>query len=67
MAQRRYSLIGHVHDSSGTWEPADATILKDADIGVTVEAYDATILKDADIKVTVAPASTTSLAFFLGV
>jgi hypothetical protein len=32
---------------------ADSTILKDADIGVTVEAFDATILKDADIGVTV--------------
>jgi len=37
----------------GTYETADATILKDADIGVTVEAFDATILKDADIGVTV--------------
>ena len=37
----------------GTYETADATILKDADIGVNVEAYDATILKDADIGVTV--------------
>ena len=37
----------------GTYETADATILKDADIGVTVEAYDATILKDADIGVNV--------------
>jgi hypothetical protein len=34
-------------------EPADATILKDADIGVNVQAYDATILKDADIGATV--------------
>lgn len=33
----------------GTYEPADATILKDADIGVTVQAYDATIVVDADI------------------
>jgi len=31
----------------------DATIVVDADIGVTVQAYDATILKDADIGVTV--------------
>ena len=37
----------------GTYETADATILKDADIGVNVEAYDATILKDADIGVNV--------------
>ena len=34
-------------------EPADATILKDADIGVNVQAYDATILVDADIGVSV--------------
>jgi len=37
----------------GTYETADATILKDADIGVNVEAFDATILKDADIGVNV--------------
>jgi hypothetical protein len=30
-------------------EAADSTILKDADIGTSVQAYDATILKDADI------------------
>jgi len=41
------------HNHTGTYEPADATILKDADIGVNVEAYDATILKDADIGVNV--------------
>ena len=35
------------------YEPIDATILKDADIGVNVQAYDATILVDADIGVTV--------------
>lgn len=34
-------------------EDADATILKDSDIGVTVEARDATILRDSDIGVTV--------------
>ena len=34
-------------------EPADATIVKDADIGVTVQAYDATIVVDADIGTTV--------------
>jgi hypothetical protein len=34
-------------------EPADATILKDADIGVSVQAYDATYLVDADIGVNV--------------
>lgn len=34
-------------------EPADSTILKDADIGVTVQAYDATYVVDADIGVTV--------------
>ena len=42
-----YSLAAHTH--SGVYEPADATILKDADIGVTVQAYDATYLVDADI------------------
>lgn len=52
------------HNHDGVYEPADATILKDADIGVTVAAQghnhsgvyepaDATILKDADISVTV--------------
>lgn len=30
-------------------EPADNTILKDADIGVSIEAHDATILKGGDI------------------
>ncbi len=34
-------------------EAADATILKDADIGVNVQAYDATIVVDADIGSTV--------------
>lgn len=29
------------HTHTGVYEPADATILKDADIGVTVQAYDA--------------------------
>lgn len=43
--------INHTHD--GVYEPVDATILKNADIGVSVEAYDATILKDADIGVNV--------------
>ena len=38
---------------TATYEPADATILKDADIGVNVQAYDATILVDADIGVNV--------------
>ncbi len=37
----------------GTYEPADANILKGGDIGVTVEGFDATILKSADIGVTV--------------
>jgi hypothetical protein len=41
------------HNHSGVYEPADATILKDADIGVTVQAYDATILNEADIGVLV--------------
>jgi len=58
-----YSPIGHNH--AGTYEPTDATILKSADIGVSVaaenhdhagvyEPADATILKDADIGVNVA-------------
>jgi len=41
----------HLH--TGVYEPADATIVKDADIGVTVQAYDATIVVDADIGSTV--------------
>ena len=41
------------HNHTGVYEPADATILKDADIGVTVQAYDATYVVDADIGVTV--------------
>ena len=35
------------------FESADTTILKDADIGVTVQAYDSTIVVDADIGSTV--------------
>jgi hypothetical protein len=31
------------HDHSGVYEPADSTILRDADIGTTVQAYDADI------------------------
>ena len=34
-----YSLTSHTH--TGTYEPADATILKDADIGTTIQAYSA--------------------------
>jgi len=34
------------HDHLGVYEPADATILKDADIGVNVQAYDANIVSD---------------------
>jgi len=56
--------VGHTHDDRyytetevnsllAGKENADATILKDADIGVTVQAYDATLLNDADIGVTV--------------
>ena len=33
------------HNHSGVYEPADATILKDADIGSTVQAYDADTAK----------------------
>jgi hypothetical protein len=39
--------------SDARYEPIDATILKDADIGVNVQAYDATIVVDADIGVSV--------------
>lgn len=42
-----YSLITHNH--SGIYEPADATILKDTDIGVTVQAYDADLSSWAGI------------------
>ena len=41
----------HLH--TGVYEPADATIVKDADIGVTVQGYDATYVVDADIGVSV--------------
>lgn len=40
------------HAAAG-YEPADATILKDADIGVTVQGYDATTLKSAAIGTTI--------------
>jgi hypothetical protein len=40
-------------ESDAAYEPLDATIVKDADIGVTVQGYDATIVVDADIGVTV--------------
>ena len=33
------------HNHTGTYEPADATIVKDADIGSTVQAYDADTAK----------------------
>lgn len=36
-----YSLAAHTH--SGVYEPADGTILKDADIGDSVQAYDAVL------------------------
>ena len=39
-----YSLTTHNHD--GIYEPADSTILKDADIGSTVQAYDLNIVSD---------------------
>jgi hypothetical protein len=67
---------GHTH--TGVYEPADATILKDADIGVTVasqshnhtgvyEPADATILKDADIGVTIAAATHVHLPAYTAV
>jgi hypothetical protein len=40
-------------DLTGTTFSTDSTILKDTDIGVTVQAYDATYVVDADIGVTV--------------
>lgn len=40
-----FSLTSHNHD--GTYEPADTTILKDADIGVTVQGYNANTVVDA--------------------
>ena len=39
--------------ASTAFESADTTILKDADIGVNVQAYDSTIVVDADIGVNV--------------
>ena len=41
------------HTHTGVYEPADATIVKDADIGSTVLAYSATVVYDADIGSTV--------------
>lgn len=40
-----FSLTSHNHD--GTYEPADSTILKDADIGTTVQGYNANTVIDA--------------------
>ena len=37
------------HAHTGVYEPADATILKDADIGVTVQAYDADLTSWAGV------------------
>jgi len=48
------------HTHTGVYEPADATIVKDVDIGVNVQAYDATILVDADIGVNVQAYSATN-------
>lgn len=39
--------VAHTH--TGDYEPADVTILKDADIGVTVQAYDADLASWAGI------------------
>jgi hypothetical protein len=47
------SYITNLQTTLDAKESADATILKDADIGVTVQSYDATIVVDADIGVTV--------------
>lgn len=40
------------HNHSGVYEPADATILKDADIGVSVQAFDATLTSLAGLTLT---------------
>lgn len=40
-----FSLTTHNHD--GTYEPADSTILKDADIGTTVQGYNANTVIDS--------------------
>lgn len=37
------TVAAYNHTHTGVYEPADATILKDADIGVTVQPYDATL------------------------
>ena len=42
-----YSLVSHNH--AGVYEPADATILKDADIGVTVQGYNANTTTQGNI------------------
>jgi hypothetical protein len=52
-AQSAISITESQISDFGNYEPADATILKAADLGVTVQSYDATILKSADIGVTV--------------
>ena len=39
---------------AGTFEPADPTILKDADIGVTVQGYSADTLFTGDIGISIA-------------
>jgi hypothetical protein len=36
------------YQAAGSYEPADSTILKDADIGVNVLAYDANVVSDAN-------------------
>ena len=46
LAEAGVAAAGHVH--SGVYEPADATIVKDADIGVTVQPYDATLALGAN-------------------
>lgn len=40
------------HNHSGVYEPADGTILKDADIGVSVQAYDADLAAIAGLTAT---------------
>jgi len=35
------------HDHNGVYEPADSTILKDADIGVTIQAHDSNTVIDS--------------------
>ena len=50
-SNRLNALSAGDHNHDADYEPKDATILKDADIGVTVEAFDAAIVKSDEAEV----------------